>query len=207
MIARQAPEEVGTRDIGQPGAQFRLHGTANRGTISYPASTGVKRMIKHVLVPIDGSELAGKSVAHAVALAKALKAKVTAFHAYPEYRAVLLYEYVGPVNAMSRRDYVAAAKETAEGYLAKVTKAARAAGLEADGVAVASDYPHEAIIRTAKKEGLRSDHHGLAWSPRCIGSAARERDAKGVDAFEDPGARRALSRRSSDRVPVNAGKT
>lgn len=109
-------------------------------------------MIKHVLVPTDGSELAGKSVAQAIELAKALKAKVTAFHAYPEYRAVLLYEYVGPVNAMSRRDYLAAAKSTAEGYLARVLKAARDAGLEAEGVTVASDYPHEAIIRTAKKK-------------------------------------------------------
>jgi len=109
-------------------------------------------MIKQVLVPTDGSELADKAAAQAIEIARVLKAKVTAFHAYPEYHAVLLYEYVGPVNAMSRRDYVAAAKATAEGYLAKVVKAARAAGLEADGAAVASDYPHEAIIRTAKKK-------------------------------------------------------
>jgi nucleotide-binding universal stress UspA family protein len=108
-------------------------------------------MIKHVLVPTDGSELGGKAASQAVDIAKALKAKLTAFHAYPEYRAVLLYEYVGPISAMSRREYVAAAKATAEGYLSKVIDAARAAGLEADGVAVASDYPHEAIIRAAKK--------------------------------------------------------
>jgi nucleotide-binding universal stress UspA family protein len=33
-----------------------------------------------------------------------------------------------------------------------VTKAATAAGLEVDSVVVASDYPHEAIIQTAKKK-------------------------------------------------------
>lgn len=135
-------------------------------------------MIKHVLVPIDGSELAGKSAAHAVALAKALKAKVTAFHAYPEYRAVLLYEYVGPVNAMSRRDYVAAAKETAEGYLAKVTKAARAAGRETDSVTVASDYPHEAIIRAAKRKGcdliIMASHGRRGVSGLLLGSVTQK---------------------------------
>jgi nucleotide-binding universal stress UspA family protein len=109
-------------------------------------------MIRQVLVPIDGSELSRKAATQAVEIARALKAHVTAFHAYPEYHAVVLYEYVGPIEALNRKDYVAAAKSTAEGYLAEVTNAARAAGLEADGVAVASDYPHEAIIRTAKKK-------------------------------------------------------
>lgn len=109
-------------------------------------------MIKHVLVPVDGSELSGKAVAQAVELARALKAKVTGFHAYPEYHAVLLYEYVGPIDAISRKDYIASAKATAENYLATVTKAATAAGLEVDSVVVASDYPHEAIIQTAKKK-------------------------------------------------------
>jgi nucleotide-binding universal stress UspA family protein len=109
-------------------------------------------MIKQVLVPTDGSDLADKAAAQAVEIARALKARLTAFHAYPEYHAVLLYEYVGPLNALSRKDYVAAAKATAEGYLAKVVRAARAAGVEADSEAVASDYPHEAIIRAAKKK-------------------------------------------------------
>ncbi|MFO1205075.1 MAG: universal stress protein [Burkholderiales bacterium] len=108
-------------------------------------------MVQHVLVPTDGSDLADKAVSQAVAIAKALKAKVTAFHAYPEYRAVALYEYMGPIGEITRKDYLAAAKSTAESYLSRVTKAARAAGLEADGVAVASDYPHEAIIRAAKR--------------------------------------------------------
>lgn len=108
-------------------------------------------MVAHVLVPTDGSDIAGKAVAQAVAIAKALKAKVTAFHAYPEYRAVSLYEYMGPIGEISRREYLAAAKATASGYVESVTKAARAAGLEADSVAVASDHPHEAIIRAAKR--------------------------------------------------------
>ncbi len=135
-------------------------------------------MIKHVLVPVDGSELSGKAAAQAVELAQALKAKLTTLHAYPEYRAVLLYEYVGPIDAISRKDYVAAAKATAEGYLAPVTKAASAAGLEADSVVVASDYPHEAIIRTAKKKKcdliIMASHGRRGVSGLLLGSVAQK---------------------------------
>jgi nucleotide-binding universal stress UspA family protein len=109
-------------------------------------------MFSHVLVPTDGSDLSAKAITHAVELAASLKARLTAFHAYPEYHPVVLYEYVGPIDAMSRRDYLLAAKGTADRYLASVMDAARAAGLDPDSVSVASDHPHEAIIKTAKKK-------------------------------------------------------
>ena len=47
-------------------------------------------MFKHILIPTDGSELAGKAIAGGVRLAKALGAKVTAYHAIegPEVQGV-----------------------------------------------------------------------------------------------------------------------
>lgn len=59
---------------------------------------------------------------------------------------------MAPGGGISRKDYLAIAKPTAERYMEKVTKAARAAGLETDSVPVASDYPHEAVIRAAKRQ-------------------------------------------------------
>ena len=41
------------------------------------------RMYRHVLVPTDGSELSGMAVAHAIGLARALGARLTAFYASP----------------------------------------------------------------------------------------------------------------------------
>ena len=38
-------------------------------------------MFKHILIPTDGSELAGKAIDGGVRLAKALGAKITAYHA------------------------------------------------------------------------------------------------------------------------------
>ena len=42
-------------------------------------------MYRNLLVAIDGSKLSEKAIAHAVALAKALGATVTAFYAAPDY--------------------------------------------------------------------------------------------------------------------------
>ena len=61
-------------------------------------------------------------------------------------------EYVGPFNLLTRSDYAAKAKATANSYLTTITKAAKTAGIEADIVAIASDRPHEAIIKTAKRK-------------------------------------------------------
>ena len=53
---------------------------------------------------------------------------------------------------MTKQRYNAKAQETANSYLANVTKAAKAAGIEAEVVAIASDRPHEAIIKIAKRK-------------------------------------------------------
>ena len=109
-------------------------------------------MFKNVLVPTDGSELSAKTVKRAVQIAKAMKAKVTALHAYPEPHTSVRYEYVGPFNLKNRRDYASKYNATANSYLTTITKAANTAGVEADSVAMASDRPYEAIIKTAKRK-------------------------------------------------------
>jgi len=108
-------------------------------------------MFKNVLVPTDGSEVSTKAVKQAVEIAKAMNAKLVAVHAYPAYHAVVLYEYIGPLDVMNKKEYTANAKAAAENFLATVTDAARAAGVEAESVIVESDVPHEAIIKTAKR--------------------------------------------------------
>src|SRR3989304_3704658 len=43
-------------------------------------------MFKHILVPTDGSRLSVKAAKQAVKLAKELGARITGFHAAPDYR-------------------------------------------------------------------------------------------------------------------------
>jgi nucleotide-binding universal stress UspA family protein len=109
-------------------------------------------MFKNVLVPTDGSELSARAVKRAVQIAKAMKAKVTALYAYPEIESIGRDGYIGPFNLLTTQRYNAKAQETANNYLAYVTKAAKAAGIEAEVVAIASDRPHEAIIKIAKRK-------------------------------------------------------
>lgn len=109
-------------------------------------------MFKNVLVPTDGSEISTKAVRQAVEIARAMGAKLVALHAYPEYHAVVLYEYVGPLDVMNKKEYTTNAKAVAESYLATITEAAKAVGVAAESVIVASDVPHEAIIKTAKRK-------------------------------------------------------
>jgi len=54
-------------------------------------------------------------------------------------------------------------EDRAKTFLATITGAATAAGLQNDVVHVVADHPYEAIIATAKEPRLRSDRHGFAW--------------------------------------------
>lgn len=44
-------------------------------------------MLKHVLIPVDGSELSRKAIGAAIEVARQLGAKLTAYHALEGFRA------------------------------------------------------------------------------------------------------------------------
>ena len=106
-------------------------------------------MYKHLLVPTDGSPLSDYAVDQALALAKALGAKVTLFTAIEPFHVIA---YVPEQVAETRSSYQHA-RRAADQRL--TTAAAKAASL---GIAhtievVTSDDPHEAIIATAREKG------------------------------------------------------
>jgi nucleotide-binding universal stress UspA family protein len=98
-------------------------------------------MYKHILLPTDGSELSKKAVKHGVALAKALKAKITAVTVSPPFRPFASESIV-----------VEDTSELAAQYLAAVRKAAAAAGVVCDVMSIEADQPYQAIIAAAKKK-------------------------------------------------------
>ena len=107
-------------------------------------------MYKHLLVPTDGSKLSEKAVAQALELAQALKAKITAFHASPDYPMPVYAEGVA-VEMISRREYTKRAKEEATKVLDRVLAKAKAAGVECATVHAIASAPWEAILAAAKK--------------------------------------------------------
>lgn len=107
-------------------------------------------MYKHLLVATDGSKLSGKAVAHAIALAKPLNAKITAFYAAPEMPLPMYAEGV-TYQPLSRKEYAAAVAKDAARILDAVVARAKAAGVTCRGEHATADAPWEAILAAAKK--------------------------------------------------------
>jgi nucleotide-binding universal stress UspA family protein len=107
-------------------------------------------MYKQILVATDGSKLSGKAVSHAVSLAQAVGAKLTAFYASPDYP---LPAYADGVvyEPVSKKEYAALASREAEKILAAVVSKAQAAGVHCTSAHSIAAAPWEAILAAAKK--------------------------------------------------------
>ena len=107
-------------------------------------------MYKHLLVATDGSKHSDKAVVHAIALAKKLGARMTAFYAAPDYPEPMYSEAI-IYERMPRGDYIAAVDADAGRILSKVAKRAATAGVKCDTRYTLSAVPWESILAAAKK--------------------------------------------------------
>ena len=103
-------------------------------------------MYKHILIATDGSELAEKAVANALALAKALEARVTAVTVTDIYLTGA-YSPI-PMPSMIER-YEAAAAENASKILASVSVAAGKLGISCETRHIKDQTPAEGILAAA----------------------------------------------------------
>jgi nucleotide-binding universal stress UspA family protein len=108
-------------------------------------------MYQNILVATDGSPLSAKAITHAIALARALGAKLTGFYASPDYP---LPAYADGVmyQAVSRQEYAATSKKEADRILSAVGAKAKAAGIRFTAVHAIAAAPWEAILAAARKE-------------------------------------------------------
>jgi nucleotide-binding universal stress UspA family protein len=105
---------------------------------------------KHLLVPTDGSVLSLHAAERAVAIAKAMNARITFFHAKPERRPSLFGgEIGGYVEPIPGDDFDQQAQERAEAHLTQLSELASVDGVACDTVIGGDGSPHEAIVRTA----------------------------------------------------------
>ena len=104
-------------------------------------------MYTNMLIPTDGSELAGKAVEHGIALAKRIGAKVTAL-------TVLLPFHTFTTDTQMIEDTPAQYKirvhDHAEKALGAVVRAAQAADVACETVQVEHEHPYRAIIDIAE---------------------------------------------------------
>jgi nucleotide-binding universal stress UspA family protein len=107
-------------------------------------------MFKHILFPTDGAATCKHIIKDCIAFAKSIGAQVTALHAMSKYYP---YSYASemPMESIERfrHECVLAAEE----FLDEIRKVAREEGVRCNALYVASDYPYDAIIRTATEQG------------------------------------------------------
>ncbi|MES2772163.1 MAG: universal stress protein [Pseudomonadota bacterium] len=107
-------------------------------------------MFQHILVPNDGSILSQENARRAVALAKQLKAKITAFFAKPEYPLSYYGEGV-LIDPTTPEQFAQLAEAQAEQNLRFVETLCQDAGVACSKLSFNSDVPYEAIIQAAEQ--------------------------------------------------------
>jgi len=107
---------------------------------------------RHMLVPIDGTDLSVEVVGNAVALARPLGARITFFHASEDHAASLRGE-ADAVRLTSRENFDYAFSGRPRELLAKAEAAARAFGVSCTSLHAVSDKPAQAIVGAAREAG------------------------------------------------------
>ncbi|HSD37864.1 MAG TPA: universal stress protein [Rhodocyclaceae bacterium] len=108
-------------------------------------------MYKHILVPVDGSELSAHATNSAIAFARSISARLTFLHVQPDYPRPIVGEgtLIAPEN---REDFLRGTQEVADTILRKASALAEGAGVAADTRTEVNDVTWQVITRTAVAE-------------------------------------------------------
>jgi len=107
-------------------------------------------MYRHLLVPVDATDLSIEVVGNAVAFAHSLKARITFFHATLD-ASTSLFADAEVVRAVSPEAHAYAYAGKARELLAKAEAAARAFGVPCTSLQRAGDRPATAIVQAARE--------------------------------------------------------
>jgi nucleotide-binding universal stress UspA family protein len=108
-------------------------------------------MFKRIMIPTDGSALAGKAVRAGMEMAKALGARVVGYYAVESVDQLYRAEgYRAPPSAI--KDLQGRLAERGEKILAGISKAAMEAGVPCEVLMTSPGSPHQGIIDVAKKK-------------------------------------------------------
>jgi len=105
---------------------------------------------KHLLVPLDDTPLSIAHVTSTVELAKSMGARITFFHANPDWSSTGDGALLMAVNPALFSKVAPGETNT---VLMKATAAAKASGVPCEAIVHTSDHPADAIVRTAQEQG------------------------------------------------------
>ena len=108
-------------------------------------------MFRHVLIPTDGSPIAGKAVRAGIRFAKETGARVTGVYAFDTLRANVNYGgYRVSERVVAEIDQ--RARQVGEKHLDAMAKLAKAARVRFEAVCAKAGNPDECIIATARRK-------------------------------------------------------
>ena len=110
-------------------------------------------MFKHLLVPIDGSELSQSALKQACAFAREAGARLTIYHAKSVYLPYGMSTEGAFDLAGVSETYRIAMDKRVESILNSAKQTATEAGLEFEVISTECDEPHEGIVTTAQSYG------------------------------------------------------
>jgi nucleotide-binding universal stress UspA family protein len=107
-------------------------------------------MFKHILIPTDGSEITGKAVEKAIALARAVGARLSTVSVKEPFP----YSAISEMQPVPPQEFFDAQERIAAGRVKTVVDLARAAGLDCAASTVEALHPWEALLEYATNEGV-----------------------------------------------------
>lgn len=107
-------------------------------------------MYQNILLPTDGTPLSTAAIRAGIRLAAGLGSRVTGVYVAP-VPTPLVYRKLLPVGFDTLSHNKQAIREASQRHLDVIQRAAKAAGVACDTVAVTSDFPADAIIDVARK--------------------------------------------------------
>jgi nucleotide-binding universal stress UspA family protein len=109
-------------------------------------------MYKHILVPLDGSDLSRKAQAEATALACSVGAKMTVIHVVAPFHLHIQPWASSPqIHGRIEGEHLDEQKKSAQAMVDAAAEQVKTAGVECTGLAVVNEYPFRGIIETASE--------------------------------------------------------
>ncbi len=129
---------------------------------------------KHILIPTDGTKLAGKAIKTAVKLAASLGARVTGVYVVPPVMPAAYSEAFMYMPATMPKRQQEAAKKEGRRALAEIEVACKVQDVAYGSTIMISDAPWEGILKAAKSKGcdliVMSSHGRRGLSGLLLGS-------------------------------------
>jgi nucleotide-binding universal stress UspA family protein len=131
-------------------------------------------MFKHILVPTDGSDLSQETARQAVAFAKHLNARITAYHAKPDLAAAYFYGEEAQTETPSFEQIDQQLDKEVQKNLGFVFALCKDSGVPCNILATSSNSPYEAIVDAAVQSGadliFMASHGRKGIRARILGS-------------------------------------